>query len=64
MNHNLNTSHDIEDKNLDPYNALEKLIRLDKKHTNFDYYDHDRKYLLLLSMLLRIDYPLFYPLII
>jgi hypothetical protein len=33
----------VDDKNLDPYNALEKVIRLDKKHTNFEYYDPERK---------------------
>jgi hypothetical protein len=32
-----------DDRNLDPYNALEKAVRLDRKHTNFDYYDEQRK---------------------
>jgi hypothetical protein len=28
-----------EEKALDPYAALEKVIRLDKKHTNFEFDD-------------------------
>ena len=32
-----------EDKALDSTSALEKVLRLDKKHTNFDYYDTVRK---------------------
>ena len=34
-----------EEKPIDPHVALEKLIRLDRKHTNFDYVDSSRKYL-------------------
>ncbi len=33
-----------EEKPIDPHVALEKLIRLDRKHTNFDYVDSSRKY--------------------
>ena len=29
---------------LDSTSALEKVLRLDRKHTNFDYYDPLRKY--------------------
>jgi hypothetical protein len=32
-----------EEKPVDPHVALEKLIRLDRKHTNFDFVDTTRK---------------------
>jgi hypothetical protein len=32
-----------EDKPLDPHVALEKVLRLDRKHTNFDFSDPARK---------------------
>lgn len=35
---------DPEERALDSTSALEKVLRLDKKHTNFDYYDPLRKY--------------------
>jgi hypothetical protein len=34
---------ETDDKALDSTSALEKVLRLDKKHTNFDYYDPLRK---------------------
>ena len=33
-----------EEKTLDSTSALEKTLRLDRKHTNFDYQDPLRKY--------------------
>jgi hypothetical protein len=33
-----------EDRGLDSTSALEKVLRLDRKHTNFDYSDPLRKY--------------------
>ena len=33
-----------EEKPVDPHVALEKLIRLDRKHTNFDFVDTTHKY--------------------
>jgi len=33
-----------EDKPLDPSNALEKAIRLDRRHSNFEYLDSLFKY--------------------
>jgi hypothetical protein len=33
-----------EEKSLDSTSALEKVLRLDKKHTNFDYLDPVRRY--------------------
>jgi hypothetical protein len=32
-----------EEKPMDPHVALEKVLRLDRKHTNFDYSDPARK---------------------
>ena len=33
----------LEEKPLDPHVALEKVLRLDRKHTNFDFSDPARK---------------------
>jgi len=35
--------NDGEEKMIDSTSALEKVLRLDKKHTNFDYHDPFRK---------------------
>jgi hypothetical protein len=40
-----------DERALDSTSALEKVLRLDKKHTNFDYHDPIR------SLTLRITYP-------
>jgi hypothetical protein len=42
---------DLEERALDSTSALEKVLRLDKKHTNFDYQDLVRKYLPSISFL-------------
>ena len=35
--------NDGEEKCLDSTSALERVLRLDKKHTNFDFYDPVRR---------------------
>lgn len=29
-----------DEKSIDPYTALEKIMKLERKHTTFDYHDH------------------------
>lgn len=35
--------NESDEKALDSTSALEKVLRLDKKHTNFEYYDQVRR---------------------
>ena len=34
----------VDEKSIDPYTALEKIMRLERKHMTFDYHDHNLRY--------------------